>query len=178
MAIKTLPSRALLHQLLRYDAETGDLIWLPRSVEIFATKHRHAVWTTKHCGKVAGCIRRPVKGPAYRFIRIGAAQYQAHRLVWLYVHGGPVPDLIDHQDRDPLNNRLKNLRAATRAQNRANSRPSTKLGIKGVYARGRRFYAMAGKTYLGTFTTIEEAAAAYEAAAVKLHGEFARMHHR
>ena len=121
---------------------------------MFATKHRHAVWTTKHCGKVAGGIRRPVKGPAYRFIRIGAAQYQAHRLVWLHVHGESVPDMIDHQDRDPLNNRLKNLRAATRAQNRANSRPSTKLGVKGVYARGHRFYAMAGKTYLGTFTTI------------------------
>jgi hypothetical protein len=178
MAIKTLPSRALLHQLLRYDAETGDLIWLPRSVEMFATKHRHAVWTTKHCGKVAGYIRRPVKGPAYRFIRIGAAQYQTHRLVWLHVHGGPVPDLIDHQDRDPLNNRLRNLRAATYAQNRANSRPSTKLGVKGVYARGRRFCAMAGKIYLGTFTTIDEAAAAYKTAADSLFGEFSRSDHR
>lgn len=174
MALKPLPPRELLHQLLRYDADTGDLIWLPRPREMFTSKHRHAVWTTKHCDKIAGTIRRNAKNPAYRFIRIGDAQYQAHRLVWLHVSGEPAPEMIDHRDRDPLNNRIGNLRAATRGQNRANSRPSTKLGIKGVYARRSRFYAMIGKVYLGTFGTIEEAAAAYKAKAEEIHGEFTR----
>lgn len=172
MAPKTLPPRALIHQLLRYDQATGDLIWLPRPVEMFANKVRHAQWTTKNCGKVAGYIRRQVRGPAYRFIRIGDVQYQAHRLVWLYVCGQPLPDMIDHRDRDSLNNRFDNLRAATYAQNRANSRPSTRLWVKGVYARHRRFVARAGKIHLGTFDTIEEAAAAYKAKADELHGDF------
>jgi hypothetical protein len=174
MAIIPLPPRDLIQRLLRYDPETGDLVWLPRSGEMFASSHRHAVWTTKHCDKVAGTIRRNVKKPAYRFIRISDAQYQAHRLVWLHVRGEPVPDMIDHQDRDPLNNRIGNLRAATRSQNRANSSPTTKLRLKGVYALGRRFRAQAGKLYLGTFDTIEEAAAAYKAKAEELHGEFAK----
>jgi hypothetical protein len=82
--------------------------------------------------------------------------------------------MIDHRDRDPLNNRIENLRAATRSQNRANSRPNNKLGVKGVHARGSRFYVMAGKLYLGTFDSIEEAAAAYKAKAEELHGAFAR----
>lgn len=91
-----------------------------------------------------------------------------------------VPDEIDHIDLNPTNNRLDNLRAATRAQNNANSatRSHNKLGVKGVHRHYNRFIALITvkrKThYLGCYGTIDEAAAAYKLAAIKYYGKFSR----
>jgi len=187
MAIKTLPSRALLHQLLRYDAETGDLIWLPRSPDLIIDNNKRAVWNSRYAGLVAGYVRPTMKGLAYLHIGIQGAIFKAHRLVWVYVRGEPVPDIIDHIDHDPLNNRIENLRAATMSENRANSfgRKNNISGVKGIQINRQGtfmvFVGPGGKgssNYIGTFDTIDEAKTAYEAAATRLFGEFARVHHR
>lgn len=180
MAIKTLPSRALLHQLLRYDAETGDLIWLPRAPELIIDNNKRAVWNSRYAGKVAGYVRPSPKGPGYLHVGIHGGIFKAHRLVWVYVRGEPVPDIIDHIDHDQLNNRIENLRAATMSQNRANSftRRESRTGIKGIsVTRQNRFMARTKQGSVGTFTTLDEAKAAYEDATIRLFGEFARVHH-
>lgn len=90
---------------------------------------------------------------------------------------------IDHRDGSGLNNCRANLRLATRAQNKANSRTprNNTSGFKGVMwdKEQRKWRAMlrfAGKLlHLGRFTDKIEAARAYNEAAVKYFGEFARL---
>lgn len=174
MARMTLPPSELLHQLLHYDPATGDLIWRPRPHEMFSSKHNCGTWHTRYAGKRAGCI----EPGGYRVVSFNTHRYYLHRLVWLYVHGEPVPIQIDHIDRDRANNRIANLRAATPSQNIANSKGYGRLGVKGVRSYKGSFRAhirLNGKgMHLGTFPTIEEAAAAYRDAAIRLQGEFAR----
>jgi len=107
----------------------------------------------------------------------------AHRLIWLYVYGEPVPPLIDHIDGNPHNNRINNLRAATKSQNMVNSgiQKNNTSGFRGVQKApnqrtGFAAYIRADGRYihLGTFATIEDAAQARRDAANKLHGEYAR----
>lgn len=90
---------------------------------------------------------------------------------------------VDHRNGDTLDNRRDNLRFATAAQNSANSQryANNTTGAKGVslFKRTGRFRAEItshGKYHhLGYFETIEQAKAAYEAAASQLNGEFARV---
>ena len=89
---------------------------------------------------------------------------------------------VDHKDQNPLNNRRANLRPATRSQNLSN-RPVQRdsgTGFKGVHfdKRSKSLYFASIKVnkksiHLGTFKTAKEAALARDAAAIKLHGEFA-----
>lgn len=105
----------------------------------------------------------------------------AHRAAWLYVHG-PVPETIDHINGRVTDNRIANLRIASRSQNRANSavNRNSGSGTKGVFLSrtGKRWRAKITVNrrtrHLGTFATKEHASAAYMAAAMRHYGEFAR----
>lgn len=91
--------------------------------------------------------------------------------------------LVDHVNGDGLDNRHSNLRPATDAQNRQNRRrqANNSSGYKGVdwfkrQGRWRARIKAAGTWYfLGYHDNAEEAARAYDAAALELHGEFARL---
>jgi hypothetical protein len=178
MALKTLPPRALLRELLDYDVTTGNFIWRHRPRDMFRNEQNFRLWNTRYAGKIAGGTRGG-KQP-YLYIAVHHTQYFAHRLVWLYVHGDPVPNVIDHIDGNPLNNRFSNLRACSKAQNCANQRlrDSNTTGVRGVVRRNGRFQAQIMvnfKThYLGRFDTLEEAAKARYDAAIRLYGAFAK----
>jgi len=91
--------------------------------------------------------------------------------------------VVDHVDRDGLNNRRSNLRIATQAQNSRNRRRhrNNTSGFKGVsfHRREKKWYAhihhQGKKLFLGYFVSAEAAHAAYCDAAARLHGEFARF---
>lgn len=77
--------------------------------------------------------------------------------------GLDLTNLIDHRDRNSLNNQRQNLRAATSKQNGENIslKSNNKSGCRGVYKSGKRWVAQIKhnykQIYLGTFTEKREA---------------------
>ena len=107
--------------------------------------------------------------------------FQASRVIWALHHGeDPGEQLIDHKDRDPLNNRIENLRLADHQLNSFNAAyPSTRGFPKGVSEDPRhpgryqaRIQVNGQLKGLGTYSTVDEAAAAYRGAALLVAGEF------
>lgn len=90
---------------------------------------------------------------------------------------------IDHKDGNPLNNQRENLRHATHAQNCGNSKKRTETSsrFKGVHwnkAAGKwcvQISITGRRVSLGYFVIEEDAARAYDTAALKHFGEFARL---
>lgn len=103
----------------------------------------------------------------------------------LLLHRLLVPNvsIIDHIDGNPLNNKKSNLRVCTNAENTRNcgKRVNNTSGYKGVswHKYVKKFFAQIGsngqKIHLGYFDGVEDAARAYNAAALKHFGEFARL---
>lgn len=90
---------ALAQEHLRYDA--GELYW----------KKPHP---GRRMWQPAGRVR-----DGYREIFLHGARIGTHRLVWL-MHHHWLPDLLDHIDRNPANNRIENLRPCNHSENNAN----------------------------------------------------------
>jgi len=117
------------------------------------------------------------------------AQAQRGRL-YVYMHrliaGAGVDEKVDHINRDRLDNRSCNLRIATSSQNSANRGPDNRRigttsrhkGVSWSKSRGKwvTYLHHEGKTrYLGRYASEDEAARAYNRAAVEVWGEFARL---
>jgi hypothetical protein len=102
-----------------------------------------------------------------------------HRVIM----GEPKGFLVDHIDGDGLNNCRSNLRVATHAQNLCNrgKNSNNTSGFKGVnWHKNAKKWAAAimvnrRSHHLGLFSDVQEAAKAYDIAALELHGEFARL---
>lgn len=117
----------------------------------------------------------------YSPVYIAGKSYLIHRIIWKLVYATDPDDLIDHRDRDRLNNRISNLRLANFNQNMWNSKLTQSRHLKGTQFRkdaGKwraRIQVYKRKICLGYFDTQEEAHAAYCKKATELFGEFARF---
>ena len=102
-----------------------------------------------------------------------------HRLILAAKPG----QVVDHKNGNPLDNRMCNIRICTQAENAKNQRikANNTTGYKGVTRNRGKFEAKIKKDYKtvwrGRYSTAIEAAKAYNVAAKKYHGEFARLNH-
>jgi len=130
----------------------------------------------KSTGKNVGTITSKNTNRQYVVVWCFNKLYLAHRLIFLW-HHGYLPELIDHIDQNSLNNKIENLRAATKSENSQNSnkRKSNTSGYKGVYWRkdvekwSSQITINRKCKNLGVFQTKEDAYEAYQTAASKLH---------
>ena len=150
-----------LQSILHYDVNTGNFTW--------------KIWRggTARVGALAGKLEKY----GYIRIRVGKKLYLAHRLAWFYVHGVWPPHTIDHINRDPLDNRIENLRLATPAENSQNISLSAinSSGATGVSLRKKtnKWRAYITKNYkqihIGFFDNLNDAIEAREKAVLKYH---------
>lgn len=155
-----------LRQVLDYDAQSGVLRWLISSGKAKA-------------GKRAGCV----DGQGYTAIKVEGRTYLAHRLAWAHFYG-VWPDQIDHRNGHRSDNAIANLRNATRAQNNRNvskaSQPKSSR-YKGVCwcKTNKRWsaYIRVDRRLKNLGRHVDElsAARAYDVAAKKFFGPFARL---
>lgn len=90
---------------------------------------------------------------------------------------------VDHRNGNKSDNRKQNLRRCTNTENQHNvgRRPDNTSGYKGVgrYKSGNKWIARiccdGKRKHLGYYDTPEQAAQVYNEAAIRLHGEFARL---
>ena len=151
-----------LRELLSYDPDAGLFSWQFSRGPI-------------RLGMQAGTV----KDNGYVQIKVDGAFYRAHRLAWFYTHGEWPAHDIDHINGDRADNRLANLRCATRAENMQNARKArrnSKTGLLGASpsrGKGGGFRAdikVNGKqTVLGTFSSAQEAHEAYLTAKRVMH---------
>lgn len=119
-------------------------------------------------------------GGRYRRAQCDGVRILCHRIAWAWYYGYWPDRFIDHINGDGFDNRICNLRLATRAQNGRNRgrNSNNTSGYKGVSwdSKDKKWRAkiqVNGKQcYLGNFSSAEEARDAYAEAAKKAHGEF------
>lgn len=141
------------------DADLATLSWHVDGYEAYATRY---------CGGGR-------KAPRFEYL---------HCVILERVIGRPLNrnERCDHKDTNPLNNRRTNLRLSTAVTNEYNSGPkkNNKSGYKGVCwdKRRQKWHAQIAANGIhhcaGFYADIIDAARAYDAAALKYHGEFAR----
>ena len=153
--------------IINYDEHTGDFTWVQ-------------TYRNRIAGKKAGNIN---KKNNYWYLNINRKHYLAHRVAWFLMTGEWPEDDIDHINRNRIDNRFCNLRKAVRSQNNINSgkHKNNTSGFRGVRDRthlNKGYQARIGVfgkyINLGTFSTLEEAYAAYIKAAGTHYGEYAR----
>lgn len=149
-------------QLLHYDPETGELYW--------KIKKKGG----RGFGNTAGGLN---KATGYLYVGIDKYRCLVHRIAWL-LHYGYMPHCqIDHINRKRADNRIENLRLATRNesdnhQNRSLSSSNTS-GFMGVYWHKTakkwcvEIWVDKVKHYIGLFSNFDDAVLARKAAELK-----------
>lgn len=162
------PILAYVREYFSYSEELKGLIYKKAT----AARNRNRI------GQRAGSVHPQ----GYVAIKIRGRLFREHRLVFL-LHKGRWPEgELDHDNRDASDNRIDNLRESSRSGNCANRQ---RWGMTSKY-RGVHFHRKCqkyqsairvhGRTkYLGVYADPEEAAKAYDKAAVAAFGEFASL---
>lgn len=186
MAKKPLPKIEYLRNRLSYDPETGVILWKPitQAQAMAKTEAQREYEVLRFNEQLAGTPatlpdRRRGGASTRDVISVGGFILAPAHVAWA-LHYGEWPEMIvDHINRNPHDNRIENLRLATASQNAANKtksdgKTSDYLGV--IKNRGKweaRIKIGGQQTVIGIFDDEEQAAIAYDCAAITTHREFA-----
>ena len=150
-------------------------------IELFDYKDGRLYWkqpigTKMHKGDLAGSLANT----GYYQVGVKKKVYPVHRLIFLHVHGW-LPAMIDHVNGNKQDNRVENLRPATRAQNSQNARvrKDSLSGVKNVsWHKPLKKWLVSmrldnRRTHIGVFEDLEIAKLVATEFRDKYHGEFA-----
>lgn len=154
-----------LKESLSYNPLTGEFVW-SRTLGGSVIK-----------GRAAGSLDKD----GYQIIRWKRRTYRGGRLAWWFVHCVWPPHQIDHINRIRNDDRIANLRPATRVENAINKGRYKKkhpyppgVYFKNDVPRSKPWFSVLtrdGKTHLiGSFFTMQEASVAYQTARLAASG--------
>lgn len=173
----------MLREFLEYDPDTGLLRWKARDAKWFnqtrarSKEHASANWNSKFSGKPA---IRCLNSYGYLHGNILNTRSLAHRVAWAIYHGAWPHVEVDHINTVRSDNRIHNLRLATRSENgmNTNRRLDNTSGYKGVSWDKSRGLWQVGirvdglRKHLGRYPCKEQAREVYMSAALEMFGEF------
>lgn len=153
-----------VREALDYNELTGEMIWKVRPRSHFNSDRGCNIFNTSHSGTVAGTTGNH----GYRQVNLFGKIYLVHRVIMLMKNSEMPEHDVDHINGNRVDNRLCNLRLATRRENLKNRMLSTKnsSGINGVswdkrYKNWTARIRIEGKyLYIGNFENKEDAALA------------------
>ncbi len=156
-----------LKEVLNYCPDTGVFTWLK------------SLSKKTKIGSAAGTLM----STGYVQIKINGKLYKSYHLAWLYMTGELVKDQIDHVNRCRSDDRFDNLREATRSQNQGNRKKridgSSKYKGVGWCKKSNKWRARitlnSKEKILGYFQSEEDAAFAYDKAAISQWGNFSHL---
>ena len=155
-----------LREALRYEPDTGRFYW-------------RKAGGRKRVNEPAGSLAKN----GYVMMGVGGKSFWAHRLAWIYVYGENPAGDIDHINRDRADNRIENLRLATRNMNNGNTGvwKTNTSGYRGVsWEKAKQKYEcyiwkLDRKQHLGYFDCPVNAALRYNLEAKEYFGEYATL---
>ena len=162
-------NQEMLKELLDYNLETGQMIWINPS-----NYHRHLK------GKIAGVFTKNNSGKMYCKIQIDGRKYNRSRLAWMWMTGSWPQDMIDHIDGNSMNDAWCNLREAdcfTNSWNHQKRKKKSPLPMGVRQSQSGKYVARisCNKKHItiGTFESPEIAHQAYCEARREYFGKFA-----
>jgi hypothetical protein len=182
MKNKRTVSIEMLWKLVNYDAKSGLFVWKQRTPDMFIEGKISSLVKAKRFNvRYAGKNAQTDRSNGYKNINIpNCGPIRAHRVAWAMVNGVWPEHDIDHVNGVRADNRICNLRLATRSENLRNKRkfPRNTSGYVGVYFYKQRDnwnarISINNKNInLGYFPTVEKAAKARAEAEHKYWGEY------
>src|SRR6266852_9892318 len=110
--MRKIPPTKYLHECFLYNPLAGQIFWKKRPRRHFDSDRVCNSWNGKHAGKQAftspnqtGHLQSPIDW----------VLHVAHRVIWKMMTGKDPVNQIDHKNRNPADNRWRNLREATAA---------------------------------------------------------------
>jgi hypothetical protein len=178
---KDLPPLDLLRKLFRYDSVSGKLYWRERTPDMFVSGKRNAdwcckIWNSNYAGKEANNPHNF----GYSCVSLAGNKYFSHRIIMFLEHEVDSKEEIDHINGNKADNRICNLRFATKSQNsmNTNNRKNNKSGVKGVHFNSYhkiwdcRMMVNKKVIHLGYYKNFNDAVNARKLAENKFFGDF------
>lgn len=160
-----------IEKAIAYDPETGTLSW---------KEDRRAGACSARLNAKAGDQINGTCSQGYIQVGLSGRKYRGHQIAWALYHGEWPSQAIDHRNGVKTDNRISNLRLCNDAQNNMNKprQANNTSGVRGVTRASNVNKWQAGiwvnkkRVHLGYFENLDDAKAAYVAAAKQYFGEF------